>query len=58
MTRCRQGDVVLVPFPFTVILRSGATPALSEAEGKNLAPGKQETCWARNETLRFAQGDI
>ena len=36
-----------------VILRSEATPVLSEAEGKNLVFGKQAFCYAENEILRL-----
>jgi len=36
----------------SVILRSEAEPALSEAEGKNLVFDKQVFCCAKNEILR------
>jgi hypothetical protein len=53
-----KSDTLPISCLRSVILRSEAEPVLSAAEGKNPVPGKQATCRAKNETLRFAQGDI
>jgi hypothetical protein len=45
-----KSDTLPISCLRSVILRSEAT--------KNPVPSKQVTCRAKNETLRFAQGDI
>jgi hypothetical protein len=49
-SHCGKSDTLPISFLGPVILRSEAT--------NNPVPRKQATCRVKNETLRFAQGDI